>query len=97
MTKTWNVGTNAVFCADFENMKVGDKCWILKTTDSSLVVLTKNDKNMPKDRHLKEISIPLESAGGFIKCTVGKPRKDFVSIRITTDDVEKMLAEKASS
>ena len=96
--KVWNKGTNAVFAIDFEGFPKGTKCWIYDTSDqNNLVVLTKTDKDVPRDQALKEVKVPMDRASGVISCTVGKPRKDFDSIRLTKEDVEKMILEKAKA
>jgi len=100
MAKEWKdkKGVNCGLARDVSSngvdFKAGDKAWIYDVNENGIVLLTKTNKDVEASRSLKKIVVPLDQAEATIKLSTGKPRKDFSSIFVTKEDMEKMAADK---
>lgn len=98
MAKDWKKGVNCGLARDVSSngidFKAGDKAWIFDVTAENVTLLTKTSKDIDPARSLKKIVIPVGNAEDTIKLSTGKPRKDFSSIFVTKEDMEKMAADK---
>lgn len=100
MTKDWEKkkGVNCGLAQDFScggiDFKAGDKAWIFEVTEETVTLLTKTPKDVNADRSLKKVIIPMALAEATIKLSTGKPRKDFSSIFVTKEEIDKMAATK---
>jgi hypothetical protein len=90
-------GRNCILVKNMGELQAGDKAWVFDVTDTSVMVLSKTEKDVTGGRSLKKVTMTHDEADDCVKLTIGKPRSNFKDVLITQSEVNQLVQSKLDS